>query len=272
MAKLVAAVAGLLIAASASSVIAAEVGTELGKRSVLRVCADPANLPFSNRAKEGFENKIAELLSEKLGIPLAYTWFPHTLGFVRLTLRARRCDLVIGVTAAHELMQNSNPYYSSVFAVVQRKDADYEIKSLTDAVIKERKLRIGAVAGTPPNNILLQEGMMSQVRPFHLRRGDLREKPLEHMEGELLNDKMDILVLWGPIAGYITRRNPEVLKMTPLTADNASRHRMIFPITMGMRRSEIKWRREVNRLLRKNKDEIHAILEEYNVPLVEEEI
>ena len=258
----------LVLVATSQFATSAEVGTELKERSVLRVCADPSNMPFSNREKAGFENKIAELLAADLGIPLAYHWFPQSIGFVRLTLKARRCDLVIGVSAANELMQNTNPYYSSVFAVVQRADADYEVKSLSDAVLGEKKLRIGVVAGTPPIDIILANDMMGQVTPYHLRRSHVKNSVIQAMAQDLKDDKLDVIVLWGPMAGHIVRQSEGALKLAPLTADNSQRHRLIFPITMGIRRSELQWRRQLNRLLKKNKDKIHEILRTYHVPLV----
>lgn len=248
---------------------AAEVGTELKERGVLRVCADPSNMPFSNKAKEGFENKIAEFLAAELGIPLAYTWFPQSMGFVRLTLRARRCDLIIGVSAAHELVQNTNPYYSSVFSVVQFVDADYEVKSLSDAVLRDKGLRIGVVAGTPPVDILLEKKLMDQVKPYHLRRADISHSPIAQMSEDLLAKKIDVAILWGPMAGHLVRQNAPKLKLSPLTADNSQRHRLIFPITMGIRRGELQWRRQLNRVLRKNEEKLHDILLSYNIPVVE---
>ena len=117
-------------------------------RSSLRVCADPGNLPFSNRAGEGFENKIAELVASELGVPVRYTWFPQATGFVRNTLMARKCDLVIGISLGFELLQNSNPYYRSSYSLVYRSDADQSIASLDHPGLKD--LRIGVIAGTPP--------------------------------------------------------------------------------------------------------------------------
>lgn len=257
------------LSAYGSIAAAAEGGTELGQRSVLRVCADPSNMPFSNRAEEGFENKIAELISSELGIPLAYTWFPQTMGFVRLTLRARRCDLIIGISAAHELVQNTNPYYASVYALVQRADAGFDVRSLSDGSLREKKLQIGVVAGTPPVDLLLAKDLMTQVTPYHLRRADIRYSPVAQMGQDLLDRKIDVAVVWGPMAANLVRQNPEVLKMSPLTADHSQHHRLIFPITMGIRHGELQFRRQLNRLLRKNRDEINGILRSYNIPLVD---
>ncbi len=258
----------LLVLAASHAVTAAETGTEVERRSSLRVCADPSNLPFSNRQEQGFENKIAELLAAELGTSLRYTWFPQSLGFVRSTLKTRRCDLIIGISAAHELVQNSNPYYASVFAAVQRADSDFDVKSLSDNVLKERKLRIGVTAGAPPVDIILANGLIEQMTPYQLRRADMRNSRAEEIERDLIDKKIDVAVVWGPIAGYMVRRN-DALKLAPLTADNSQKHRLIFPITMGIRRNELQWRRQLNKLIRKNQDKIHDILRSYHVPLVD---
>lgn len=258
----------LLLLWAGNAAIAAETGTEVQQRSSLRVCADPSNLPFSNREKQGFENKIADLLASELGIPLRYTWFPQSFGFVRSTLKTRRCDLIIGISAAHELVQNTNPYYSSVFSAVQRADADFDVKSLSDSVLKERKLRIGVTAGTPPVDIILEKGLIGQMVPYQLRRGDLRNNLTAEIERDLLDKKIDVAFIWGPVAGHMIKQN-DALKLAPLTADSSQRHRLIFPITMGIRRNELQWRRQLNKLIRKNQDKIHDILRSYHVPLVD---
>ena len=126
--------------------------SEVIDRSALRVCADPSNLPFSNQAEEGFENKIAELLAAELGVPVQYTWFPQATGFVRNTLMARRCDLVIGISLGFELLQNTNPYYRSAYSLIYRPDGGLAIETLDDPALKD--LTIGIVAGTPPASVV----------------------------------------------------------------------------------------------------------------------
>src|SRR5262245_6909921 len=139
---------------------------ELVDRDMLRVCADPHNLPFSNEAGEGFENKIAELLAEDLGRQIAYTWYPQSIGFVRNTLGAHACDVVMGTVSTGELVQNTNPYYRSSYALVQRADAQTKADALTDPQLAQ--LRIGAVARTPPIDILARQGLLKNVTPYAL--------------------------------------------------------------------------------------------------------
>lgn len=266
------AVGGCFLAAVFFSVAghAAEEGTEIEKRATLRVCIDPNNLPYSNRFGEGFENKIAELFAAELDIPLTYVWFPQSMGFVRSTLGARRCDLIIGISAAHELVLNTNPYYSSVFVLIYPADSGLELSSLLDKTLKEKALRIGLVAGTPPTGLLLENGLMTQVAPYHLMVDTRVDSPAEQIVKDLLAGKLDVAVLWGPFAGYLNKRHGSRLAVVPLTADESEEHRMVYQITMGVRRGEIKWKRELNKLIRKNQEKIDELLREYDVPLVTE--
>ena len=251
---------------------AAEGGTEIQNRSVLLTCATPNNLPYSNRAGEGFENKIAELLAAELGVSLNYVWSPQSLGarFVRETINARRCDLIIGTSAAHELLLNTNPYYYSAFTLLYRADADFDLSSLSDKVLKERKLRIGIIGGTPPTGLLLDNGLIPQMSSYRPVTTTGMKLPGEKIVTDLLAGELDVAILWGPVAGWLNQRHGSRLKVVPLTADHGDRHRLVFPITMGVRRGEIQWKRALNKVLRRNRDKINAILAEYGVPLVEQ--
>ncbi|MES9981760.1 MAG: transporter substrate-binding domain-containing protein, partial [Candidatus Thiodiazotropha sp. 6PLUC5] len=131
---------------------------EARNKDYLTVCGDPNHLPFSNKEMEGFENQIAQLIADDLEKRLRYHWWPQTIGFVRNTLRVRLCDLVMGVTSVNELLQNTNPYYRSVYTLVYRKDSGLEIQSLDDPALKD--LQLGVVAGTPPATLLSNYGLM----------------------------------------------------------------------------------------------------------------
>ena len=152
--------------ARAQTAAGPDLSIELVDPKVLRVCADPHNLPFSNDKGEGFENKIAELLAGDLGLPVAYTWYPQSIGFVRNTLGAHACDVVIGTVTAGELVQNTNPYYRSSYVLVQRADAPTKADALTDPKLAD--LRIGAVARTPPIDLLARQGLLKNVTPYAL--------------------------------------------------------------------------------------------------------
>ncbi len=242
--------------------------SEAVDRSALRVCADPANLPFSNRAEEGFENKIADLLAEDLGVPVRYTWFPQTTGFVRNTLDARRCDLVIGISLGFELLQNSNPYYRSSYALVYRSDSGLAIESLTDPALKD--LRLGVVARTPPGTIMARQGLLGNTRPYHLMTDTRFNKPGKKMVKDVVAGEIDVGVLWGPIAGYYASKHDAPPTIVPMVG-KPGETRLDFRITMGLRFNEPDWKHQINDLIAKKQVEINAILMDYGVPLIDDQ-
>ena len=244
-------------------------GTELRERTVLRVCSDPSNLPYSNRLQQGFENEIADLVAKELGVTLVYYWFPQSAGFVRTTLDARRCDLVIGISAGNEKLLNTNPYYSSAFALVYPVNSKHQLDSLSDPYLKTKKLRIGLIAGTPPTSLLLENQLMEQVASYHLVVDTRVDAPANQIMKDVLANQLDVAVLWGPLAGYLNKKYENQFEVVPLINDHSEKHRMLYNITMGVRFGEIEWKRQLNRFLRQNKDKINAILLDYNIPLVE---
>lgn len=242
--------------------------SEAVDRSSLRVCADPANLPFSNRAGEGFENKIAELLAAELGVPVRYTWYPQATGFVRQTLMARKCDVVIGISLGFELLQNTNPYYRSSYALVYRADSGFSATSLDDPGLKT--LRLGVVAGTPPSSLLAKYGLLARVRPYQLVADTRFDHPAKQMIDDVAAGEVDVGVLWGPIAGYYAKQHSPKLLVVPLET-RAGEVRMDYRITMGIRFNEPNWKHELNDLIKTKQPEINAILAEYGVPLLDDQ-
>lgn len=237
-------------------------------RSALRVCADPANLPFSNQAGEGFENKIAELIAEELSVPVEYTWFPQSTGFVRNTLKARQCDLVIGISLGFELLQNTNPYYRSAYVMLYRDENGSNFSSISDPAMKSA--RIGLVAGTPPASTVAMNGLMPQVRPYHLQADTRFNHPGRQMVEDVAKGDIDVGLLWGPIAGYYAKQQDVPLKIVPLSsADNPVR--MDYWITMGLRFNEPLWKQQLNDIIKRRKADIDAILMDYGVPLLDDQ-
>ena len=257
----------LLLIPAAVSPAAAQT-SETVDRSALRVCADPANLPFSNQAGEGFENKIAELVAEELSVPVAYTWFPQSTGFVRNTLKARRCDVVIGISLGFELLQNTNPYYRSAYVILYRAEGSPDVASLADPVLKSA--RIGLVAGTPPATMVALNGLMSQVRPYHLQADTRFDHPGRKLVEDLAKGDIDVGLLWGPIAGYYAKQQDVALKIVPLLT-NGGPVRMDYRITMGLRFNEPEWKRQLNDIIKRRRADIDAILRDYGVPLLDEQ-
>lgn len=234
-------------------------------RSSFRVCSDPANLPFSNDKGEGFENKIAELFAAKLNVPLKYTWYPNSIGFLRNTLRVRRCDVVMGTVSGAELTQTTNPYYRSVYVMVTRKADNIAADKIEDPALK--KLKIGLTAGAPPADIAAKNGLAANIRPYDLYVDTRYQHPGQDMINDLANKQIDVALLWGPIAGYYAAQHGDALKITPLVNEPKST-RMEFYITMAVRPGENKWKNDINDLIRTNKDAIEKILRDYHVPML----
>ncbi len=233
--------------------------------NTLRVCADPGNMPFSNEAGEGFENKIIELVAEKLERPVQYTWFPQTIGFVRNTLRIRECDLISGISTSSQLVQNTNPYYHSVYTMVYRSDSDIKATQLSDPVFKDK--RIGVVAGTPPATLLARYGLLTQTVPYHLTVDTRHFSIGSQAIKDLVDGTTDVALLWGPLAGYHVQQSDVDLKIVPLL-DEPKDVRLDYRVSMAVRYSETKWKRTINKVLKDLQPEINAILRQYGVPLL----
>ena len=238
---------------------------ELVNVDTLRVCSSPANLPFSNRRGEGFENQIAELFAAKLGMTVSYTWYPPARGFVRNTLNKRFCDLIIGITGLHELTQNSNPYYRTSWALVIRADNPRQVENLDSPALAEMK--IGIIAASPPVTALAKRGLLKNMVSYPLRVDTRVENPSQEILTAVADGNMDAALIYGPIAGYWADKLQKPLRVIPLDSQ-ASGTRMDFVITMGMRRNEPLWKEKVNGFLRDNREEIDAILYRYGIPLL----
>jgi quinoprotein dehydrogenase-associated probable ABC transporter substrate-binding protein len=266
--KLAALAAGAFCASVIGTHQARSQTSDLVVRSELRVCADPANMPFSNQKGEGFENKIADVMGKALGIPVTYYWFPQSTGFIRNTLSLKKCDVVIGFPQAYELVQNTNHYYTSTHVLVTRADSELsDVDRLDDPRLKGK--RIGVVAGTPPATYLAMNGLLPGVEAFQLNVDRRFYSPSEDMVKKVASKELDAGLLWGPIGGYYAKKQAEELKATPLIKEKGG-PRMSFRITMGVRPTEQDWKRQLNRLIREHQDEIDAILLDYGVPLVDE--
>lgn len=240
---------------------------ELVDPKVFRVCADPRNLPFSDEAGEGFENKLAELFARKLGEPTSYTYFPQVIGFVRNTLNALRCDVIIGVAVGDDLVQTTNPYYRTTYALVFRPNSGLDgVDSLEDPRLKGK--HIGVVAGTPPATIMVEQGLMALARPYPLTVDTRVEAPAKTMANDVASGQIDAGVLWGPMAGYYAQHVTPHLVIVPLLKEQ---ERMDFRIAMGVRHSDQDWKRKLNRLITENQPQIDHILAEYGVPLLDEQ-
>lgn len=270
----IAACTGLLIVSAFVAVAGVSSATaqtsDVINRSTLRVCADPANLPFSNDAGEGFENKLAELLAAKLETPLEYTWFPQATGFVRRTLAEKRCDVIMGYAQGHELVQNTNHYYRSSYVMVIKKDGPLAgLQNLDDPRLKDA--RIGVVAGTPPATILAMNTLLLQMKGYNLMVDRRHEAPAETMIKDLANGKLDVALAWGPIGGYfVSKHGPDDLEVVPMAKETKG-PRMAYRITFGLRRGEPNWKHWLNDFITENQSEIDDILLSFGVPIIDEQ-
>jgi quinoprotein dehydrogenase-associated probable ABC transporter substrate-binding protein len=241
---------------------------ELVDRGTLKVCADPNNLPFSDEKKEGFENKIADLIGAEKGLKVDYMWFPQVIGFVRNTLRAHLCDLVMGTVAGDEIMQTTNPYYFTTYVILYRSDKGLAVEGLDDPRLKT--LRLGVVAGTPPSDLLVRYDLMSLTKPYALSVDTRAESPAHEMVQDVVEGTIDVGLLWGPIAGYYRKHDAQPLTLVPLKGERGAA-RMAYHIAMGVRANEPEWRRSINAVILRRQTEITAILRDYGVPLLNEQ-
>lgn len=245
---------------------------DLVNRKVLRVCADPANLPFSNQKLEGFENKIAAIVADELKVPVEYSWFPQATGFIRQTLFAKRCDVVIGWGQGDELVLNTNAVYRSIYAMIYKKGVGLDgVDSLFDPKLKDKK--IGVVAGLPPSDIVAKAGLMAKAKPYQMMVDRRFFDPAQEMVDDIASGAIDVGLQWGPIAGfYAAKANPKLV-VVPLLKDttDSNNARMIYRVTMGVRQSDDAWKRQLNTIIKKRQADIDKVLLEYGVPLLEED-
>lgn len=265
----------LAMALAPSSALAQGAGLgaagELVDADVLRVCADPSSMPSSDESGEGFENKLAELVAAKTGRKsVAYTWFPMVMGFVRNTLRANRCDIIMGYAQGDELVQNTNAYYRSTYVLIYKRGAGLDgVETIKDPKLAGK--RIGVVHSTPPSSNMAVAGLMKTAKIYPLMI-DTRFRPSmgEVMVKDVIDGKIDAAVVWGPVAGYYVKKSGANLAMVPLVKEKTG-SRMAYRITMGVRPSDQEWKRQLNRVIKDHQAEINRILMEFNVPLIDEQ-
>jgi quinoprotein dehydrogenase-associated probable ABC transporter substrate-binding protein len=246
---------------------AADEALELVDPDVLRVCADPSNLPFSNEKGEGFENKLAALFAEKLGKKLAYTFYPQATGFVRMTLGSHRCDVIMGYPQGDEMVQSTNPYYQTAYALVTKRGSPLEsVEALGDPRLQDK--RIGVVAGTPPATYLVAHGLMARAKSYPLVVDTRVESSAVSMMKDLEAGEIDAGVLWGPIAGYRALHAEPPMHVALLLKDRGGPH-LVYRITMGVRPSDQNWKRQLNKLIAENQPAIDKLLIDFGVPLLD---
>ena len=241
---------------------------ELIDPKVFSVCADPHNMPFSTDKGEGFENKLAELFANKLGKGIAYAWYPQATGFVRNTLAAHRCDVIMGAPQGDDMVQVTNPYYRTAYALVFKQGRGLEgVDTLEDTRLKGK--RIGIVAGTPPGNNMATNGLMANAKPYPLVVDTRVDSSAEAMMRDLEAGDIDVGVLWGPMAGYYAQQARSPMTVVPLVKETTG-PRLAYRIAMGVRFADQDWKRLLNRMIADNQPAINKLLLSYGVPLLDE--
>ena len=239
--------------------------------TALRVCADPNNLPFSNQKRQGFENKIADLIAKDMNRPVEYTWWAQRRGFFRNTLRAGLCDVVIGVPASFELAATTKPYYRSTYVFVTRADRDLNVESFDDPKLRELKVGVQLVgddgANSPPAHALAYRGIVANVRGYTVYGDYERSDPPAQIIDAVLNEEVDVAVAWGPLAGYFANKHPDRLELRPVSPEiDLPYLPFTYDISVGIRRGEDQLKETIEQILDRRRGEIDAILASYKVP------
>lgn len=243
---------------------------------VLRVCADPNNLPFSNERGEGFENKIAELLAQDLNERVEYTWWAQRRGFFRNTLRSGVCDVVIGVPSGFEMALTTKPYYRSTYVFLYRKDRGLSVNSFDDPVLKTIRIGVQIIgddfSNAPPAHALSKRNIVNNVRGYTLYGDYSQHDPPARIVDAVVKGDIDLAIVWGPLAGYFAKQSRVPLEVVPVSPQiDQPFMPFVFDISMGVRREDQDLRDQVEQVMEKRRAEIDRILEEYRVPRVDKE-
>ena len=248
---------------------------------VLRVCADPSNLPLSNDKGEGYENKIAEALAHDLKLRVEYTFFPQRIGFVRHTLRLKdeqsqkyKCDLIIGVPKGYDLTATTEPYMHSTYALIFASRPDLNgLRSAEDLLKLPRQkldaLRIGVFTKSPGSDWLLKNGLVDHAVSYSHQSGDVEESPARTIERDLAGGRIDAAIMWGPIAGMLVEQRHQEPKWRAVPFEPDPAIRFDYEISMGMRQGEKQWKDTLDAWISAHRPQIDSILLSYQVPLVD---
>jgi quinoprotein dehydrogenase-associated probable ABC transporter substrate-binding protein len=253
--------------------------SEAPARTTFKVCQDPNNLPFSDTAGQGIENKLAELFARDLGLPVTYYSFPQRMAFIRNTLRYKlpgedyRCDIVMGVPAGFDQVSATQPYYRSTYAMVVPAGKGLDgLNKATDLLDLPReqltRLRIGVFDRSPASEWLARHGLVEQGVPYPVLNPDPAQYPGEIIERDLAAGKIDVAIVWGPIAGYYAKRvRSPALRVLNMSSEKGVK--FDYAMAMGVRYGEPEWKKQIDALIVKHRGEITAILQQYGVPLLD---
>ena len=241
------------------------------EQRAFRVCADPNNLPFSSARGDGFENKLAELFARDLGETVSYTWWAERRGFIRNTLKAGKCDVVMGVPTRLDMVETTHPYYRSGYVFVSRADRHLDISSMIDPRLKELRIGVQLLGNngfnTPPAHALAEQGIVEKVVGYPVY-GDYRQlNPPARIVEAVESGVVDLAAVWGPLAGYFAKQSPVPLEVTPIT-ETAQFSPLLFQfdMAMGLRKGDDARRAALDDVIARHRTEIAAILNEYGIP------
>jgi quinoprotein dehydrogenase-associated probable ABC transporter substrate-binding protein len=238
-----------------------------------RVCADPNDLPYSDRARRGYENRIAALLAHDLRLPLEYTWYPQMRGFVRKTLNTRACDVIMGVPAHYDPVRTTSPYLRSTYALVYRADRGLHLASLDDSALASLRIGVHVIGddyqNTPAAAALAARGIIDRVVGFPIVGDYSQPAPGARLIDAVARDSIDVAVAWGPLAGYFATREPVRLVVVPLPdRPDPSGQQFAFDIAVGVRHGDTALAVTLDSLLDRERPAIQRILHDYGVPVL----
>jgi len=249
------------------------IGARAKTRQPLRVCSDPNNLPFSDSARAGFENKIALVVGHELERPVEYTWWAQRRGFVRNTLDAGECDLVVGMASGVDILTTTRPYYKSTYVFVSRRDRNLAIASLDDPRLRQLEIGVQLIgddfSNTPPAHALANRGMTKNIVGFTVYGDYADSAPQADIIKAVEQGRVDIAIVWGPVAGYFAKRSPVPLDLVPVSPQvDLPYLPFVFDIAMGVRRGDTTFRNQLDAIIVRRKPSIDSILTAYGVPIV----
>jgi quinoprotein dehydrogenase-associated probable ABC transporter substrate-binding protein len=252
-------------------VLAGFVATPACAAGTLRVCADPNNLPFSNRAGQGFENKIADLIARDLKKDVGYTWATQNDRFVRITLKDNKCDVIVGVPAGLDDVETTAPYYTSTYVFISRADRSLHLGSLKDPRLHKLTVGVHLIGdeAVPPAIALGEEGVVDNVKGYMIYGDTAKPNPPSRLIEAVADGEVDVAAAWGPLGGYFARRENTPLAVTPIT-DTQGFAPLVFryAVAMGVRKGDDVLKRELDAALVRNRAAIKSVLVSYGVPLV----
>jgi mxaJ protein len=242
----------------------------------LRVCADPNNMPFSNRNGDGFENRIAAIVADQLGANLQYVWWAQRRGFLRNTLNAGLCDVVPGTQTNMETLRTTRPYYRSGYVFVTREDGP-AVTSLDDPQLKTLSIGVQLIgddgANSPPVAALARRGIIGNLRGFSVYGDYARPDPVAPIVAAVATRAVDVAVVWGPFAGYFAKRQHVPLALKPVEPQiDGPQLPMIFDISMGVRKTDPELQSDLNAALAMRRNDIDAVLADYGVPRLDQQL